>query len=174
MDIGARIREIRKGTGLSIRQLAGRLGVSYSTMQRIETDRVSPSVSLLFQIAESLSHPISSFLEKERKPVVVIKKEDQRVIKTMLMTLRLLTARGIIDGNISVSHGKAEKGRFVGRHRNEGYELAYVLKGSCMLRYGKEKYEMHEGDVIYFDASEWHSVTALETHEFVGIQFSPK
>jgi transcriptional regulator with XRE-family HTH domain len=174
MDIGTTIREIRKGAGLSIRQLAEKAGVSYLTMQRIETDKVSPSVSLLFQIAQALNYPITSFLEQQMKSVVFIKKENQRTMETMLMDLRLLVPKGIIDGNITISHGKAKKGRFVSRHTNEGFEFAYVLKGRCVLRHGKEKYEMYEGDVVYFDATEWHSVTALEDHEWLGIQFSSK
>lgn len=172
MDIGTTIRDIRKSVGLSIRQLAGKVNVSYLTMQRIETDKVSPSVSLLFQIAHALNYPIASFLEQQRTSVVFIRKENQRTMETMLMGLRLLVPKGIIDGNITISHGKAKKGRFVGRHKNEGFEFAYVLKGRCILRHGKEKYEMCEGDVVYFDATEWHSVTALEDHEWLGIQFS--
>jgi len=172
VDIGNRIREIRKGSGCSIRQLAEKVGISYLTMQRIETDKVSPSVSLLFEIAQSLSSPLTSFLGEQRKPVTLIKKADQRVVETRLMKLSLLLPKGIIDRNVTISHGKAEKGRFVSRHKNEGFELAYVLKGSCVLRHGKEKYELHEGDVVYFDATEWHSVTALEPHESLGIHFS--
>ncbi|MGD0659176.1 MAG: cupin domain-containing protein [Syntrophorhabdales bacterium] len=174
VDIGNRIREIRKGSGCSIRQLAEKVGISYLTMQRIETDKVSPSISLLFRIADSLNYPITSFFGEQKESVIFIKKEDQRVIKTMLMGLRLLMPRGIIGDNVTVSHGKTEKGRFVSRHKNEGFEFAYVLKGSCVVRHGKDKYEMHAGDVIFYDASEWHSVTALEPHEFLGIQFFSK
>jgi transcriptional regulator with XRE-family HTH domain len=174
MDVGVRIREIRKSTNLSIRQLAKKVGVSYVTMQRIETNKVSPSVSLLFQIAQALNYPITTFLEEQKKSMVFIKKENQRVMETMLMGLKLLVPKGVIDGNITISHGKTRKGRLVSRHKNEGFEFAYAIKGSSVLRHGKEKYEMHEGDVVYFDASEWHSVTALEPHEFLGIQFSSK
>jgi transcriptional regulator with XRE-family HTH domain len=173
VDIGGRIREIRKGSGCSIRQLAEKVGISYLTMQRIETDKVSPSVSLLFQIAQSLSYPITSFFSEQKQSVVVIRREDQRVIETMLMGLRLLVPHGAIGENVAISHGKAEKGRCVSKHRNEGFEIAYMLKGSCILRHGKDKYEIYEGDVVYYDASEWHSVTALEPHEFLGIQFFP-
>jgi transcriptional regulator with XRE-family HTH domain len=172
--IGSRIREIRKGAGYSIRQLAEKAGVSYLTMQRIETDKVSPSVSLLFQIAQSLNYPITSFFSEQKQSVVVIRKEDQRVIETMLMGLRLLVPKGAIGEKVAISHGKAEKGRCVSKHKNEGFEIAYMLKGSCILRYGKDKYELHEGDVVYYDASEWHSVTAIEPHEFLGIHFFAK
>lgn len=94
------------------------------------------------------------FLEQQKKSVVFIKKDDQRTVEAMLMSLRLLAPRKTMDGNITISHGKAKMGRFVSRHSNEGFEFAYVLKGHCALRHGKEKYEMREDDVVYFDATE--------------------
>lgn len=171
IDIGTRIRDIRKRLGLSINQLAERVGISYLTMQKIETDKISPSVILLYQIAECLNHPVTSFIQNKEKSFVHIKKDEQKVVETNMMSLRTLVSKGAIDNNIAVSYGKTEKGRFVSRHRNDGFEFAFVLKGSCIFKYGDKQYEIHEGDVIYFNASEWHSVTALESHEFLGIHF---
>ena len=31
--------------------------------------------------------------------------------------------------------------------------------------------ELSEGDLIWWDADEWHEVTALEPHEWLGMQF---
>jgi transcriptional regulator with XRE-family HTH domain len=174
MDIGTRIREVRKKVSLSIRQLSEKVGVSYLTMQRIETDKISPSVMLLAQIADVLHYPIASFLEEKEKSFVLIRREQQNVMETKMLRLRLLASKGVIGDNIAVTLGKTHKGRFISRHKNEGFEFAYVVKGGCVFRYGKERYELQEGDVIYFDASEWHSVTAIEPHEFFGIQFFSK
>jgi transcriptional regulator with XRE-family HTH domain len=174
MNIGTRIRDIRKGLGLSIRQLAEKAGISYLTMQKIETDKVSPSVILLYQIAECLHHPVTSFIQDKEKSFVHIKKDEQKSVKTKMMDLRMLVSKGAIDNNVAVSYGKTEKGRVASRHRNDGYEFAFLLKGSCIFKYGDKKYELHEGDAVYFDASEWHSVTALEPHEFLGIHFYSK
>lgn len=174
MDIGTKIREIRKRSGLTIKELAEKAGVSYLTMQRIETDKISPSVTVLSEIAQCLKYPIESLLHGERKALVHIPKSEQSVLKAMRLTLRLLAPKGIIADNVSVSLGKAEKGRFIDRHKHEGFEFAYIIKGKCIFRYGKKNYELHEGDVIYFDSREWHSVTALEPQEFFGIQFYSK
>jgi len=43
-------------------QLAERVGVSYITIFRIETGKVSPSVVLLSEIAHSLGEPIKCVL----------------------------------------------------------------------------------------------------------------
>ncbi len=127
--IGTRIREIRNDLGLSIRDLAERVGISYLTVQRIETDKISPSVVLLAHIAACLHYPITDFLTEERKSVVYVKAQDQNVVDTKKIILKLVAPRGIVDGNISIVHGKAGKGKFVSRHRHAGFELAYVIKG---------------------------------------------
>ena len=69
-NVGKQIREIRTRLGLSIRDLAARVGISYLTMQRIETDKLSPSVVLLAQISACLNYPMADFLlEKERSVI---------------------------------------------------------------------------------------------------------
>ena len=171
--IGTRIREIRNDLGLSIRDLAERVGISYLTMQRIETDKISPSVVLLAHIAACLHYPITDFLTEERKSVVYVKAQDQNVVDTKKIILKLVAPRGIVDGNISIVHGKAGKGKFVSRHRHAGFELAYVIKGKALHKRGPEVHELSEGDLIFWDADEWHEVTALEPHEWLGIQFYP-
>jgi transcriptional regulator with XRE-family HTH domain len=171
IEIGKKIREIRTRLGLSIRELAEKVGVSYLTMQRIETDKISPSIALLANIASRLSYPLSSFLSKERPTVVLIKAEDQNVIATKSLTLKLVASKGTTNDNISIVHGVAEKGRLAGRHKHPGFELAYVLKGRALHKQGGNVYEVTDGDLIFFDASQWHEVIALEHHEWLGVQF---
>ena len=171
IEIGKKIREIRTRLGLSIRELAERVGISYLTMQRIETDKISPSIALLANISARLSFPLSSFLSRERPSVVLIKAKDQNVITTKSMMLKLVASKGITNENISIVHGKAEKGRLVGRHKHPGFELAYVFKGRALHKQGGNVYEVSDGDLIFFDASQWHEVIALEHHEWLGVQF---
>jgi transcriptional regulator with XRE-family HTH domain len=171
LEIGARIREIRTELGLSIRDLADKVGISYLTMQRIETDKISPSVVLLAHIAGCLNYPITDLLTEERRVVIHVKAEQQNVVDTKKILLKLVAPRGIVDKNISIVHGKATKGKFVGKHRHPGFELAYVLKGKALYKRGADTRELNEGDLIFWDADEWHEVIALEPHEWFGIQF---
>jgi transcriptional regulator with XRE-family HTH domain len=49
-----RLREYRERRGLSIRDLAAEAGVSFPTVWRIETRRLSPTVSMLEKLAAAL------------------------------------------------------------------------------------------------------------------------
>ena len=170
LHVGKRIREIRKGAGLSMKELAEKVGVSPLTIQRIETDKVSPSVALLSDIAYQLNHPLLSLVVEER-PVVHIRGSGQPVIESHKLKLKILAHKGAFHENISVTLGTAEKGEFISRHKNEGKELTYIIKGRNIFRYGKDEYELNEGDLLYHDGKENHSVTALEPCEFLNILF---
>ena len=168
IELGNKIREIRKGAGLSMKALAEKVGVTLLTIHRIETGKVSPSVALLSEIAYHLNYPISSFVAGERS-VILIKRDAQPVIKSDKMDLTILAPKGALDENISVTLGKAEEGEFISKHKNEGVELTHIIKGKNMFRYGNKKYELHEGDLLYHDGKDYHSVTALEPTEFLNI-----
>jgi quercetin dioxygenase-like cupin family protein len=103
--------------------------------------------------------------------VVHVKTENQNIVKTKTMLLKLVGPKGVVNDNISIVHGKAEKGKLVGRHKHPGFEQACVLKGRALRKQGGNVYEMSDGDLIFFDASQWHEVIALEHHEWLGVQF---
>ena len=78
--IGTKIRTQRKKNGLTLKELAERVAISAITLQRIETGKTSPSVVLLSEIAQALNKPVSSFIEENYKPLIHIKRENQRRI----------------------------------------------------------------------------------------------
>src|SRR4029079_12790219 len=66
--IGERLRAERQAHGLSLRDLAERLGVSPSLISQIETGRARPAVNTLYAIANELSVSIDDllFLDTDR------------------------------------------------------------------------------------------------------------
>jgi quercetin dioxygenase-like cupin family protein len=157
-----------------MKQLAEKVGVSYLTIYRIETGKVSPSVTLLTDIADHLNYPILSFFDQKGNEVIYSKADKQPLISSEQLQLRLLAPRGLIDENIAISYGKAKKGEFISRHTNKGSELAYVIKGKSIVKHGNKDYELHEGDLLYYKGGTPHTVIALEPHEFIIIHFGDK
>ena len=171
LELGQKIREIRKRSGLSMKKLAEKVGVNLLTIHRIETGKVSPSVALLSEIAYYLNYSITSFMTGEDRSVILIKGDAQPAIKSDKMDLKILAPKGSLDENISVTLGKAEPGEFISRHKNEGVELTYIIKGKNIFRYGSKEYEIGKGDLLYHEGKDWHSVTAIERTEFLNILF---
>ena len=52
--IGPRLRAQREQLGVSLRELARRIGVSASLISQIERDKVNPSVSTLYSLVKEL------------------------------------------------------------------------------------------------------------------------
>ena len=67
-EMGERLREARRARGLSLRELADRLGVSPSLISQIETGRANPSVSTLYAIAAELDVSLDELLFNDRRP----------------------------------------------------------------------------------------------------------
>ena len=152
-------------------QLAEMVGVSYLTIFRVETGKVSPSVSLLSEIAHCLRQPIMSFFKQDQGRLTLIRAREQPEIESDKLKVRLLVPRGLINDTVSINLGKAKEGEFVDKHKTQGFELSYIVRGKCLFQHGATKYRMNEGDLVYFDGRVRHSVVALEPLEFLLIYF---
>jgi transcriptional regulator with XRE-family HTH domain len=172
-EVGNKVREIRKRAGLTMKDLADSVGVSLLTIQRIETGKLSPSVVLLSEIAYHLHYPLTAFIGGKQH-VVVVKKNEKNAIRSGRLNLKIMAHRGEMKDDISVAIGQAGTGEIIGRHKNDGYELTYIIKGKNILRYGNKEYPIEAGDIIYHDGEDWHSVTASEPTEFLNIYFFKK
>ena len=67
-QIGDQLRIRRRELGLSLRDLAERLGVSPSLISQIERGRANPSVSTLYSIVGELDVSLDELLFSERRP----------------------------------------------------------------------------------------------------------
>lgn len=170
MKVGNKIRRARKRFGLNMKEFARRVGVSYLTLYRVETDKVSPSVALLSEMAHHLGEPIANFFDEESK-ITIVKAGTAPRVESGKMSLELLIPRGVVGQKISVTLGRTQPGDFVSPHSHNGSELTYHLKGEVLFKYGDEEFALKEGDLIYFDSNVEHSVSALNPHEFLSIYF---
>jgi len=69
--VGARLRAIRMGRGLSLEEASVLTGVSKPMLGQIERGQSSPTVGTLWKIATGLKTPLSAFLEEEKAAYTV-------------------------------------------------------------------------------------------------------
>lgn len=168
-EIGTKIRIERKISGLTLRQLAEKVGISAITLQRIETGKASPSVVLLSEIANAVNKPIFAFFEQENEPFIYIKRKNQRSISSPMLKIKIIGPRNMISDNIVVTYGELKKGKKIDPHTNRGIEFNYNIEGKAELKLNGKSYFMEAGDSSAFNARLEHSVTALEKLKFFGI-----
>jgi len=81
--IGARLKEIRKREGMSQKEVAERLGISFQQFQRYEHGTNRVSAASLHQIANLFGLPMDSFTrpgEEPAKMIIVTDDEETRLI----------------------------------------------------------------------------------------------
>src|ERR1700727_1094475 len=69
VNVGSLIRRERQHQGLSLRELARRVGVSASMLSQVETGRTRPSVSTIYAIATELGLSIDALLSDREAAV---------------------------------------------------------------------------------------------------------
>lgn len=66
-----KFRRAREDAGLSLRELAEKAGLSPSTILKVETSRVIPSIAVCIRLADALNRKISYFVEDEESKIDV-------------------------------------------------------------------------------------------------------
>ena len=169
IELGKKIKAVRKEKGIKINQLSARSGLTDSTISMIENGKISPSITTAYKIAMALGvHPVEFFeIEKHKKWIVSRKQERERLQfhdsdKAMEY---LLKAGRDSQNEIFISYlGPAQKS-FDEHITHSGHKFGYVLTGSIELQLGEEKVLLNEGDSIFFEAVIPHLWKGIENRE---------
>ncbi|PXY24250.1 helix-turn-helix domain-containing protein [Prauserella flavalba] len=169
-ELGARIRALRTERGMSLRALAGELGISPSALSQMERGKMRPSVTRLFQIVSILEVPLAAAFgedapepEEQVAPGEVVVTRAGEVPAISLghgVEYRRLTAVPIPGVEIYEStyppgSSSSQDGEYL---RHNGHELGSVLSGTLTLDLGFERYELGPGDSIRFPSTTPHRV----------------
>lgn len=167
--LGEKIRKERQLLGLSLGGFAKLLGTSKATLQRIETGAKSPSVELLAEISHNCRKPIDEFLHEEEGDFIWQKQDSHRKIKGENFEIKIISPYGQISRNMLINHYKGKPGAGISPTQDKAYHWVYILKGSCIFEYDGNRYELTQGDVLFYDARKTFSFQVLEDFENIRI-----
>jgi transcriptional regulator with XRE-family HTH domain len=173
--VGNRLREERESRGMSLRELARRVGVSPSLVSQIELDRVNPSVSTLYALVTELGMTMGEVFgdaPAEERPVrpardgdgLAERPETRRVIN-LASGVRWERLTPHSDGDIEflyvVYPVGAESCPEDALMTHGGREYGYVSSGALGVRVGFDEYELGPGGSIAFDSSSPHRLWTI-------------
>ncbi|WP_284639406.1 helix-turn-helix domain-containing protein [Paenibacillus silviterrae] len=167
MDLGKRIRLIRKEQKRSQDEIAQVCGFSKSLLSKIESGSTMPAVSTLMKIANALGVKVSDLLEVQPGHETVMVSSSQRENPANWITTSkgysfFAFASGIHNKILQPYYFVARKGQINNQvFSHEGEEFIYVLSGSMRYRVGSSEYELHAGDSLHFNSMEEHTVIPL-------------
>ncbi len=159
--LGGRVRELRRGRGLTLEDLAGRSGVSRAMLSKVERGEKNPTLVVAAKVAEGLGIPLSRLLGvEERRAVVVVPRGRRRVIRDPETGFeRQLLSPNFGGRGVEFVRNVVPQGSTSGEfppHRRGVEEYIVVEKGRLRAVIGGEEYLLEEGDSLYFEADVAH------------------
>ncbi|MBW1972997.1 MAG: helix-turn-helix domain-containing protein [Deltaproteobacteria bacterium] len=162
LELGKKIRKDRKSLGWTLEYFSNKLNISKMTLQRIETGQVSPSVSLLVEIAHQLNKPVSSYVRDKVEEVILLKKEDQKPYMERKLSGKTILPYGVISSGAEIGILNGKKGEVVEDLQSDSFIFRHVLEGKINLKYDEKTFEIGSGDGIYYDGRIPHTLEFLE------------
>tara|TARA_B100000795_G_C22630135_1_gene372299 strand:- start:174 stop:797 length:624 start_codon:yes stop_codon:yes gene_type:complete len=173
LDLGLRVRELRKARNWTLEQAASKAGLARSTLSKIENGQMSPTYDALKKLAIGLeisipqlfTPPVNNQINGrlthtkagEGQSHVTVTYEHE-LLANNLSKKQMLPYRAMVRAR--------SMDEFEGWVRHDGEEFLYVLTG--VIRLYTEFYEpieLRRGDSAYYDASMGHNVVTLSAED---------
>lgn len=162
--INQRVRQWREEQGLTLQQLAERSDLAPSTVQKVETGQMIPSVAVLLKLARGLGRRVAELVhDADPERDLVHLRADQRAPlgvpdKMMVERLSADLAEPALEMWRVTLHPGVSSGRAPIQY--EGEELALCERGQVAFRVGDEETILRTGDSLHFKATlphSWHN-----------------
>lgn len=163
-ELGRRIRELRRQSGLTLQALAEAAGVSRSLISQVERGKAVPSVSSLIALAEALNCSASAFFPSRSADGgtdqygrrLVVKASDRRRVRVFSTETACELLTPDVNRKIEFLRGVILPGQTAPEDEGVwaahiGEENAFLLEGSVVYVVDGNEYELNAGDSISFD-----------------------
>ena len=159
-SLGARIRALREGMDLSLRELAERSGVSAPMLSQVERGETSPTLAIASRIAAGLDLRLSQLLRlDEDGAVTVVRRTERRKgpARGRGHSYEILTPP-LPGQRAELSRHTLASGALTGGpgdppiHEPGSRETALVESGGVVLVCDGSRWELSAGDCVTFDA----------------------
>lgn len=162
-QIGRRVREKREEAALTLQELARRSGVATSTIQKVETSQMIPSVAIVMKIARGLGCRASTLVDgsgdEDELSLVHLRADERHLVgRADKLTVERLSgdlfAPALEAWRVRLQPGVSSG---AGSIRYEGEELVVCESGTVTFCVDEIDHRLRPGDTLHFKASLPHS-----------------
>lgn len=157
LRIGPRVKQARILAGIRMRELADQIGCAESSISKIESGRIIPSLPMLHRIVQALGRDLASFFADDPGAPAIVQRAGERVVTPFgtgasgrgIRYERMISfARGnLMEANIHiVEPGGGREDRVT--HPGETFGL--MLEGEIELVIEDVAYRLAAGDSFSF------------------------
>lgn len=166
-SMGERVKRVREGRDLSIRDVSQRTGLDPDYLEKVESGAVAPPLGTVIRLAKALEMKMGYFISgEEERPFTIVRHDDRKVVARYDAKRARhygygyeslaphKTDRHMEPFLVTLEPSEAEEERST----HDGQEFIYVLEGAMEVRLGGEVYILSAGDAIYYDSTVPHLV----------------
>lgn len=166
--IAHNVRRLRRQQGLSVGDMASRVGISKAMLSKIENAQTSCSLSTLARLAQAFDVSVTSLFrgaEMERSAVFVKAGEGSAIIREGSREGHEYELLGSLRGEhkrlecllVTLTEKSVTQPLF----QHAGTEFLYVLEGVMDYAHSRSVYRMHPGDALQLDGEGAHGPVEL-------------
>ncbi|MHA3916304.1 helix-turn-helix domain-containing protein [Halovulum sp. GXIMD14793] len=169
LNLGERVRELRKARNWTLEQAAQHAGLARSTLSKIENQQMSPTFEAVRKLASGLGITVPQLFTPPRSDKVMARRAvtrsgEGRLVPTQTYEHEMfageLRSKKMLPYRATVRARSFED--FDGWVRHDGEEFLYVLSG--VVRFFSEFYEpvdLKRGDTAYYDGAMGHNLISI-------------
>lgn len=173
LNLGERVRELRKERNWTLEQAARQAGLARSTLSKIENGQMSPTYDALKKLALGLSISVPQLFTPPmrdqingRMSVTKLNEGSHQATATYEHELlaESLSKKKMLPYRARIRARSIDE--FDGWVRHDGEEFLLVLTGViCLYTEFYEPIEMRRGDSAYYDAAMGHNVISVSPED---------
>jgi transcriptional regulator with XRE-family HTH domain len=158
--VGPRLRALRRARNISLAALADETGLTSSTLSRLETGKLRPTLEQLLPLARAHGIPLDDLVAA---PPTGDPRIHLRPVRRSGFTLVPLTRRPGGIQAYKVIYPPAGTSPAMALQTHDGYEWFYVLNGHVRLVLGDQEYQLSPGEAAEFDTRIPHQIGSAGT-----------
>lgn len=163
MDVGQKLRKLRKVRGLKLRDLAQGTGLSASFLSMVETGKSDITLAKLQNIVQFYGITIGSLLDSPETDRVVTRTHGRSLLDSPAEGVKTELLVPDLNRHIEALLMTFAPGAdYEGSLAHEGEEVIFIVEGQLELVLdGKERYILNKGDTA--------SYPSIRTHKFRNV-----
>ncbi|OQY53326.1 MAG: hypothetical protein B6230_00430 [Desulfobacteraceae bacterium 4572_89] len=173
LNLGNKIRNLRKQRALTLQEVSDLTGLSKPLLSQIENNIAAPPIATLIKISTALGVKISHFFRDQNMEdrIVVVKKNERYGVKKLFHhknesrigyrweSLAYPMVGKQMEPFVVEIEPREEKDLLFNDHKGE--EFHFILKGIVEFRSAEQVHKLEKGDSIYFDSSIPHALRGI-------------
>jgi len=156
--IGTNLNNLRKQRKMTLQELANITGVSKSMLGEIERGATSPTITVLWKIADGLKVPFTTLIQEDAPHFTLVREVDMETFSegsacTISSIFKYDPNKSFEIFHIEFNPGSVHESK--GHNKGVG-EYILVYEGSLVVKVGEESSQVNKGDSLFFQGEDMH------------------